>query len=222
MDKLFSIIVPIYNSEEYLHNCLDSILNQKFTGFELIAVDDGSTDRSGTICDENASKDSRVKVIHKKNGGLSSARNAGLDIAEGKYIMFVDSDDELNDNDALDAIQEYVVNAPEVDIFITKTWTNPNFDDVSGEKLLTFLIDLGFKEKKFSVGVWDKVYRHSFIKDNSIMFDCKSLWYSTLLHKSCKATCTIKAERAFALSAFSFINFRRKPSTIDRYGSVEA
>lgn len=171
MEKLFSIIVPIYNSEEYLHNCLDSILNQKFTGFELIAVDDGSTDKSGMICDEYASKDSRVKVIHKKNGGLSSARNAGLDIAEGKYIMFVDSDDELNDNDALDAIQEYVVNAPEVDIFITKTWTNSNFDDVSGEKLLTFLIDLGFKEKKFSVAVWDKVYRHSFIKDNSLVFE---------------------------------------------------
>ena len=171
MDNLFSIIVPIYNSEEYLYNCLDSIINQKFTDFELIAVDDGSTDRSGIICDEYASKDSRVKVIHKKNGGLSSARNAGLDIAEGKYIMFVDSDDELCDNDVLAILHEYVIKAPEVDVFITKTWTNSDFDDASGEELLTFLIDSAYKENKFSVGVWDKVYRHSFIRDNSIMFE---------------------------------------------------
>lgn len=88
-----SIIVPVYNVELYLEKCIDSILNQIFKDFELILVDDGSTDSSGKICDEYALKDRRVKVIHKKNGGQSSARNTGIDIAQGNYIGFVDSDD---------------------------------------------------------------------------------------------------------------------------------
>ena len=88
-----SIIVPVYNAEEYLHRCFDSILNQTFTDFELILVDDGSTDRSGEICDEYAKNDKRITVIHKRNGGQAAARNSGLDIAKGDYIGFVDSDD---------------------------------------------------------------------------------------------------------------------------------
>ncbi|MBQ4104917.1 MAG: glycosyltransferase family 2 protein [Clostridia bacterium] len=88
-----SIIVPVYNAQNYLHKCLDSLLSQTFEDFELILVNDGSKDNSGQICDEYAARDSRVKVIHKENGGVSSARNAGLDHAQGKYIMFCDSDD---------------------------------------------------------------------------------------------------------------------------------
>lgn len=90
---MISIIVPIYNVEKYLNKCVDSILGQTFTDFELILVDDGSPDRCGEICDYYKTKDKRVKVIHKENGGLSSARNAGIDIARGEYIGFVDSDD---------------------------------------------------------------------------------------------------------------------------------
>ena len=88
-----SIIVPVYQVEKYLRQCIDSILAQTFTDFELILVDDGSKDRSGTICDEYAGIDGRVRVIHKENGGLSDARNTGLERAVGKYFMFVDSDD---------------------------------------------------------------------------------------------------------------------------------
>ncbi len=88
-----SIIVPVYNVEMYLNRCVDSILGQTYTDFELILVNDGSPDNCGKICDEYAKQDKRVKVIHKKNGGVSSARNAGLDIASGDYLMFVDSDD---------------------------------------------------------------------------------------------------------------------------------
>ncbi len=91
-----SIIVPVYKVEKYIHKCIDSILSQDFTDFEVILVDDGSPDNCGKICDEYASKDSRVKVIHKENGGLSSARNAGIDIATGDYIGFVDSDDYIS------------------------------------------------------------------------------------------------------------------------------
>lgn len=88
-----SVIVAIYNVEQYLHKCIDSILAQTYENLEIILVDDGSPDKSGAICDEYAQKDSRVKVIHKQNGGQSTARNAALDIATGEYIGFVDGDD---------------------------------------------------------------------------------------------------------------------------------
>ncbi|WP_075983033.1 glycosyltransferase family 2 protein [Bacillus massilinigeriensis] len=92
MDKI-SVIVPVYNTEEYLIQCVDSILEQTFTNLEVILVNDGSTDKSGDICNEYMKKDHRIKVIHKENGGLSDARNAGIDIATGNFIGFVDSDD---------------------------------------------------------------------------------------------------------------------------------
>lgn len=92
-----SIIVPIYNVEEYLSKCIESILNQSYKDFELILVDDGSPDNSAAICDEYAKKDDRIIVIHKPNGGVSSARNAGLNRAKGKYIGFVDPDDYIEE-----------------------------------------------------------------------------------------------------------------------------
>ena len=85
-NELVSVIVPVYNVEDYLKKCVDSIINQTYTNLEIILVDDGSPDNCGKICDEYLKIDSRIRVIHKKNGGLSSARNAGLDIAKGKYI----------------------------------------------------------------------------------------------------------------------------------------
>lgn len=97
MQKL-SVIVPVYNVEKYLHRCVDSIINQTYSNLEIILVDDGSPDNSGIICDEYAKKDARVKVMHQKNSGVSAARNAGLDVASGEYIAFVDSDDWINDN----------------------------------------------------------------------------------------------------------------------------
>lgn len=93
---LLSVIVPVYNVESYLNQCVESILSQSHTELELILVDDGSPDRSGSMCDEWAEKDCRVRVIHKENGGVCSARNAGLDAARGDYIAFVDSDDWLD------------------------------------------------------------------------------------------------------------------------------
>lgn len=93
LDALISVIVPVYNVENYLRQCISSLLSQSYTHFELLIVDDGSTDQSGMICDEYASQDSRIRVVHKNNGGVSSARNFGLDMAKGEYICFVDSDD---------------------------------------------------------------------------------------------------------------------------------
>lgn len=105
MDRLVSVIVAVYNIEEYLPRCVDSILAQTYEKLEIILVDDGSTDKSGRICDEYAEKDSRIQVIHKKNGGLSDARNAGMDIATGEYIGFVDGDDWI-DRDMYRAMYE--------------------------------------------------------------------------------------------------------------------
>ena len=93
---LVSVIVPVYNVESYVAKCIESIVNQTFKDLDIILIDDGSTDSSGSICDRYAEKDKRIKVIHKVNGGVSSARNAGLDIAVGEYIVFVDGDDYIN------------------------------------------------------------------------------------------------------------------------------
>lgn len=91
--SMISIIVPVYNQEKFLRQCVDSIIHQTYTDLEIILVDDGSTDHSAEICDHYALIDKRIKVIHKQNGGLSDARNAGIDIAQGEYLAFVDSDD---------------------------------------------------------------------------------------------------------------------------------
>lgn len=90
---LISVIIPVYNVADYLPRCVETVLSQSYTNLEIILVDDGATDNSGSLCDEYAEKDSRIRVIHKKNGGLSSARNAGLDVCKGDYITFIDSDD---------------------------------------------------------------------------------------------------------------------------------
>ena len=100
-EYLISIIVPVYNVEPFISECINSILIQSYKNFELILVNDGSTDNSPTICEQYASKDKRIKVIHKANGGLSDARNWGLKFSSGEYVVFLDSDDYWNDCDAL-------------------------------------------------------------------------------------------------------------------------
>lgn len=101
MNKLISIIIPVYKVEKFLPRCIDSVLEQTYKDLEIILVDDGSPDTSPKICDEYVQKDQRIKVIHKENGGLSSARNAGLKICSGDYIFFIDSDDWLADENVL-------------------------------------------------------------------------------------------------------------------------
>lgn len=88
-----SIVIPVYNASKYLSKCLDSVINQSYSNIEIVLVDDGSRDNSGNICDEYSNKDKRIKVIHKENGGVSSARNTGIDNATGNYVTFIDSDD---------------------------------------------------------------------------------------------------------------------------------
>lgn len=108
MEDLISVIVPVYNVENYISECLDSIINQTYKKLEIILVDDGSTDKSGDICEEYKIKDNRIKIIHQKNAGLSDARNAGIDIATGKYIQFIDSDDYI-DKDMIETLYKLIV-----------------------------------------------------------------------------------------------------------------
>ena len=98
MRPVLSVIIPVYNTKEHLSHCIDSILSQSFSNFELLLVDDGSFDGSDVVCDAYSAKDSRVRVFHKKNGGVSSARNVGLENANGQWLTFIDSDDWIEDN----------------------------------------------------------------------------------------------------------------------------
>ena len=107
-NPLVSIIVPVYNNEKYLRQCLDSITNQTFKDIEIILVDDGSTDNSASICEEYAKEDSRVVFIHSENKGVSNARNIGIDKSKGKFIMFCDSDDWL-ENDYIESHYDNII-----------------------------------------------------------------------------------------------------------------
>ncbi len=119
-DELITVIVPVYNTEKYLNKCIDSIIVQTYENLEIILVDDGSTDNSGKICDEYAKKDSRIKVIHKENEGVSVARNTALDAAEGKYIGFVDSDDYI-EKTMYEVLYENIVKS-QADISVCGFW----------------------------------------------------------------------------------------------------
>ncbi len=108
---LISVIVPVYNAEDYLRYCVDSILQQSYTNLEVILVDDGAKDSSPAICDEYATQDSRVTVIHQENGGIAKAQNTGLDAAHGEYIAFSDNDDILDT--WMDAIDDNLISGPQ-------------------------------------------------------------------------------------------------------------
>lgn len=114
----FSIIVPVYNVEDYLDECVQSVLTQTFTDFELILIDDGSSDNSPILCDYYSKTDSRIKVFHKENGGASSARNYGIENMSGEYVLFLDSDDFWNDSDMLNILHQTIIdNASDIVIF---------------------------------------------------------------------------------------------------------
>ncbi|MGL5989242.1 glycosyltransferase family 2 protein [Cetobacterium sp.] len=163
-----SIIVPVYKVEPYLRKCIDSILAQTFKDFELILVDDGSPDSCGDICDEYAKKDKRIKVIHKKNGGQSSARNAGLDIAEGEYIGFVDSDDWI-ETDMYEILYNLcVANNCEISCISSKIIYPEKIIIRDSNELKKYTRDEAMKElirgKVFDEVVWTKLFKKQIMK----------------------------------------------------------
>lgn len=166
-----SIIVPIYKVEKYLPKCIESILNQSFTDFELILVDDGSPDHCGLICDEYAGKDSRVKVIHQNNQGVSAARNAALDVAEGKYLGFVDADDWIEKDMYQTMLQTVFTSRADVVICGIQYFTENGIlirEDLKGCKCFSqkeLLINLYGKPNPIGGGCVNKVFLRSKIEN---------------------------------------------------------
>ncbi len=163
--SLFSIIVPVYKVEEYIDKCVMSILNQTFSDFELILVDDGSPDRCPQICDEYAKRDVRVTVIHKQNGGVSSARNEGIKVAKGDYIWFVDSDDYVEEK-SLEILSDYIHNTP-ADLYVFEHGFFEKYEVTDFDSLLC---DHYYKYH-FGFEPWNKVYKRSLITGNKLFFD---------------------------------------------------
>lgn len=162
-EPYISVLIPIYKAEHYLHKCIDSILNQTFQNFEIILVNDGSPDRSGAICDDYSLKDRRVKVIHQKNGGVGSARQAGLDLAIGTYIIYIDPDDWLEPNMLEDMYN--LAQKESSDIIISD-----------------YYIDYGSYVKLFRNSLKDLNYQE--VLNNLILHSCAFMW-NKLIRRSC-------------------------------------
>lgn len=167
--KKISVIVPIYNVEKYLERCIESIINQTYKNLEIILIDDGSPDKCGTICDKYSKMDSRIVVIHKENGGLSDARNAGIKVATGDYISYIDSDDYIDTD-----MYEYMINELEFqnsDIVICGIYkefedgksyikTNRSIERLENKEALIRLNSFA----SFDMAVWNKLYKKSVIE----------------------------------------------------------
>ena len=167
---IISIIVPVYNAEKYLHRCVESILAQSFTDFELLLINDGSKDNSGEICEEYAEMDSRIRVFHKKNGGASAARNYGLDKATGKYICFIDADDWV-DKDYIESLlptegEDMVVCSFMYDTMQSFFLSNVVRDKNNIETVLHLLLD-----HMAVCSPCCKIMRRDIIEQNNIRFD---------------------------------------------------
>lgn len=191
MEPKVSVIIPVYNVEKFLNRCVDSVLNQTLSDIEVILVDDGSPDHSPAICDEYASLDQRVKVIHKPNGGLASARNAGMKIASGKYMFFVDSDDwlELNGLELLyDLALKYKVDFVRYRA-IRSNWPGLPYDspcmleearEIDGgyydkAKIINNIYPKMICTSSITmgpiVGAWGSLYNRDFLLANNLFFD---------------------------------------------------
>ncbi|WP_313593408.1 glycosyltransferase family 2 protein [Leuconostoc lactis] len=161
----FSVIVPMYNSEKYISETLKSIIDQSFTDWELILVDDGSTDDSLKMACDTCQDDSRVHFVSKKNGGLSDARNFGIDKVKGNYILFVDSDDILN-TDLFEILRENILNNNKPDVVV---FDYLEFDDKTNQSISK--TDFVNKSNRYGEVAWNKAYKASFFRSNNFSFN---------------------------------------------------
>lgn len=221
MSKLVSVIVPIYNVKDYLIECVESILNQTYSNIEIILVDDGSTDGSAGLCDNLRQRDDRIIVIHKKNGGLSDARNIGFRKSTGEFVIFVDSDDSLKSS-ALEimvsAIEEYGadISACEFETFEDNSIKRYNSSAqekstemvcLTGKKLVESLYKGNYQSIAFVA--WNKLYKKSLFTDNDIEYPFGRIYEDTfttykLLYKADEV----------AIVNYPLYNYRIRPGSI--------
>lgn len=179
MDKKLTFILPIYKVEAYLPQCVDSILSQAGDDCEIILVDDGSPDNCGAICDRYARENSIVQVIHKENGGLSSARNAGMELATGKYVLFVDSDDYIEEGSVAKILRWIDSTDADVAFLLSKKVYPDGTSEPLGENLVREKI-LGKRREevlrflascpKFPASAWGKIYRRAFLQEHGFHY----------------------------------------------------
>lgn len=219
VDPLVSVVVPVYNVERYVGQCLESILSQSYTNLEIIIVNDGSKDSSADICKRYAALDDRILLINKENGGLSSARNAALDKVHGKYLMYVDSDDYIKPEMIKNMVD--VAEKENVDLVkcnfcrCTQDGTEDNCDDDTGtiklfsaeEAVENFLTAPYSSHKYFRITVWDSLYLFDTVKN--LRFPEGKLYedgyYTPVVLLNCKKTAHIDT---------SFYVYRQNESSI--------
>lgn len=206
MDKKVkvSVIIPVYNGATYLRRCLDSVVAQTYTDYEAILIDDGSTDESGEVCDEYAARDPRFIVRHKENGGVSTARNIGIDIAWGEYLVFVDSDDRIEENMLAEALE--IIGKEPVDMVCLgyseeeesgKKEVESFYEKVEGkERIKSFICKMTSGKAEASehhvnlYAPWAKLYRRLIIEDSHLRFDkelkvAQDFWFNLCFLACC-------------------------------------
>lgn len=184
MSNMVSIVVPVYNVEKYLRECIDSLLSQSYQNIEIILVDDGSKDSSGSICDEYAQMDTRIIVIHKKNEGLGFARNTGIEASHGEFVVFVDSDDYADSDMIKQLLQPITEDGADTciggfkrvdnhkNIIYTEKYVRQSFDgaDVYNSFFMRILGSSPSSHDAFRMSVWNAIYSLDIIKENNIRF----------------------------------------------------
>lgn len=166
MKPLISIIIPVYNVKRYVGKCLDSIMRQKYENLDIVVVDDGSSDDSGEICDNLVKKDERIRVFHKKNGGLSDARNFGLKKAKGDIVAFVDGDDFVSEDYVSAMYEEMTRNNVDV-VVCGYNLVKPKKEVMSGKEAAAKLLT---QQENIDIVAWNKLYKKSLFVDNNIWF----------------------------------------------------
>lgn len=228
LEKLVSVIVPVYKVEPYLVRCIESIIKQSYKNIEVILVDDGSPDNCGKICDKYASSDSRIRVIHRANGGLSAARNSGIDNAKGKYILFVDSDDFID----YDLIEYSLSNLHKTDadiafvffeLFYDSEDTRTGYDELQ-QNYTDFVatpvqaLNEVLYEKNATLHSWAKLYKKELFKDvrfpEGRLFEDAGTTYKLIL-KSNKISISNAKKYHYLVRSGSIARSRFSPAMMD-------
>ncbi len=213
---LISIIIPVYNAEKYLEETLSSVIGQHFADYEVILVDDGSTDNSGSLCDQFAAVNQNISVLHKKNGGQSSARNLGIRAAKGEFLAFLDSDDLLCDKDSFASLSKRMVGNTDIVLYRYYKYYSPDLisdcgismSGLDGRDKTDVLHEL-VKRDAFFCSCWSKCVRRSLVIDNNLFFDenltCEDMdWYFSVIEKA----------KNIAVIDKPFVYYRQRPNSV--------